>query len=440
MAFGIGDSGSVTLKAVMIGVIVLLLLVPLVMLRGLVSERSALREQAYARVAEGWGGDIVLGGPMLVVPTQRTVVDQDATRIIRTNLYLLPSRLDMNVALKMQDEPRYVGIYAVPVYLADVGFTGEFEFAGLQALRDEPGVTYLWHESRLRLPLSQVRSLREVGEAKFAGRSLKLGPAGLGVYRGIEAPLDLTELVKGASAAFEFRTITAGSRDLSILPLGSTTTVQLHSNWPHPSFHGASLPIDHKITADGFDARWQVLELNRPYRQAWSQGEVEEASLLESAFGVGLYQAVDVYQRGERAVKYALLFIALTFLTFFAWEQLTRIRLHPLQYLLIGLALSIFYLLLIALSEHISFAIAYVLAAVALVALIGFYVAGALRSSMRGGIAAAAMSGVYGLLYVLVLSEDYALLLGAIVLFVALAAVMLVTRRIDWYRLGTQPQ
>lgn len=439
MGFRLGESGSVTFKALTIGAIVLLLLVPLSMLRGLVSERSALREQAYARVAEGWGGDIVLGGPMLIVPTQRTIVDKDVARVIRTDLYLLPSRLDVRIDLKLQEEPRYVGIYAVPVYLADVHLAGEFQFAALQPLLGKPGVAYLWHESRLRLPLSQVRSLREVGQARFADQSIKLGPAGRGVYRGIEADIDLTELVKGASAAFEFRTITAGSRDLSMLPLGSTTTLQLRSNWPHPSFHGAFLPVDHKIAQDGFDARWQVLELNRPYRQAWSEEEVDEATLMQSAFGVGLYQAVDVYQRGERAVKYALLFIALTFLTFFAWEQITRIRLHPLQYLLIGLALSIFYLLLIALSEHISFAVAYVLAAVALISLIGWYVAGALRSSMRGGIAAAAMSGVYALLYVLVLSEDYALLLGAIVLFAALAGVMLVTRKIDWYRLGSQP-
>jgi inner membrane protein len=267
---------------------------------------------------------------------------------------------------------------------------------------------------------------------------VKLGPAQPGVYRGIEARVDLTELAKTAAAAFEFRAVTAGSRDLSLLPLGSTTTLQMHSNWPHPSFHGAFLPAERTITASGFDARWQVLELNRSYRQAFSEEEVDESVLQQSSFGVGLYQAVDVYQRSERAVKYALLFIALTFLTFFAWEQVTRNPLHPLQYLMIGLALSIFYLLLIALSEHISFAAAYLSAAVALVALIGVYVAGALRSSLRGGVAAVAMSGVYALLYALVLSEDYALLLGAIVLFVALAAVMLVTRRVDWYRLGGQ--
>jgi len=444
MAFRVGESGSVTLKAVMIGVIVLLLLVPLAMLRGLVSERAALREQAYARVAEGWGGNVVLGGPVLVVPTQRTIVeridDRDIRKVVRSDLYLLPARLDMKIDLKLQDEPRYVGIYAVPVYLADVQLTGEFDYQSLRALagKPSPDVQYFWQQSRLLLPMSQVRSLREVTQASFADQQLKLGPGRPAVYRGIETTIDLSALLEGGPSAFAFHTVIAGSRDFSMLPLGSTTTLQLHSNWPHPSFHGAFLPAEHAITPKGFDARWQVLELNRSYGQAWSEYEVNEASLTESSFGVGLYQTVDVYQRGERAVKYAVLFIALTFLTFFAWEQVTRNPLHPLQYLLIGLALSIFYLLLIALSEHISFAAAYVTAAVALVVLIGVYIAGALRSTIRGGVAGLAMSGVYALLYALVLSEDYALLLGAIVLFVALAAVMLVTRRIDWYRLGTQ--
>ncbi|HET9446595.1 MAG TPA: cell envelope integrity protein CreD, partial [Steroidobacteraceae bacterium] len=443
MALRIGESASVTLKAVMIGVIVLLLLIPLAMLRGLVSERAALREQAYTRVAEGWGGNIVLGGPMLVVPVQQTMVEnvngKEVARLVRNDVYVLPARLDMSVALKLQDEPRYVGIYAVPVYLADVRLAGEFDFKALRerAANAGPEIKYLWQQSRLLLPMSSVRSLREVTQATFAGRTLELGPGGPAVYRGIETAVDLTAALEGAASAFEFHTKVAGSRDLSLLPLGSTTTLQLHSNWPHPSFHGAFLPAEHTITAKGFDARWQVLELNRSYRQVWSEFEVNEAAMMESSFGVGLYQAVDVYQRGERAVKYALLFIALTFLTFFAWEQVTRNPLHPLQYLLIGLALSIFYLLLIALSEHIAFAMAYVAAAAALVLLIGVYLAGALRSSVRGGVAGVAMSGVYALLYALVLSEDYALLLGAIVLFVALAAVMLVTRRIDWYRIGS---
>lgn len=439
MAIKFGDSGSITLKAVTVGALVLLLLLPLSMLRGLVGERSARRETAYEKVAQGWGGSITVGGPMLIVPTQQLLRENDETRVVRTDLYLLPSRLDAKIEVTLQDEPRHVGIYSVPVYLANVHLAGEFEPSALQSLLGKPGVTYLWGESRLRLPLSHVRSLREVTGASFADQTLELGPAGPGVYGGIEATVDLSALMQRPSLGFEFRTVVAGSRGFSMLPLGSVTTLQLQSNWPHPSFGGAFLPADYDITADGFSARWQVLELNRPYRQAWAEHEVSEGALNESALSVDLHQPVDVYQRAERAAKYAALFIALTFLTFFAWEQVARVRLHPLQYLLVGLALSTFYLLLIALSEHVAFAIAYVLAAIALVLLIGIYIAGALRGSARGLIAAAAMSATYGLLYVLVLSEDYALLLGAIVLFAALAAVMLVTRRIDWYRINSEP-
>jgi inner membrane protein len=295
-------------------------------------------------------------------------------------------------------------------------------------------MTYLWAQSRLRLPVSTAKSLREVTQSDFAGRHVTLGPAGRGVHPAVEALIDMSELRKKDSAEFAFDAVVAGSRNVSVLPLGNVTTVNMQSNWPHPSFQGAFLPAERKITEQGFEARWQVLELNRPYRTIWHEGEVDEVMLSQSSFGVGLFQPVDIYQRAERAVKYAALFIALTFLTLFAWEQVTRSRLHPLQYLLVGLALSMFYLLLIALSEHIAFVAAYVVAATSLVLLIGMYIAGALRSSRRGLVAGGAMSVVYGLLYMLVLSEDYSLLLGAIILFVALAAVMLATRRFDWYQ------
>ena len=428
----IGSAGA-AVKALVIGAIVLLLLIPLAMLRGLVSERTGLREHAYTKVAEGWGGGAVTSGPMLIVPTERTVTENGDARVVRCDLYLLPAALDIEARLTLEPEPRRVGIYDAPVYLTRLKLTGRFDLSELQPMLARPGVTYLWERSRLRLPLSQVRSLREVSNATFAQGPLRFGPGASGAFRGVDAPVNLTALAPEGAANFTFDVLIAGSRELSLLPLGGKTTVRVQSNWPHPSFQGAFLPTERSISPSGFNARWQVLELNRPYAQTWWEGEVAEAALLESAFGVGLFQPVDVYQRGERAIKYAVLFIALTFLTFFAWEQVARIRIHPLQYLLVGLALSTFYLLLIALSEHIAFTIAYTIAAAALAALIGVYVAGALGSRARGCGVGVAMSAVYALLYVLVLSEDYALLLGALVLFAALAAVMLVTRKVDWY-------
>ncbi len=436
MALQFGQSGSVTLKALMIGLIVLLLMIPLSMLRGLVSERSGMREQAYARVAEGWGGSLVMGGPVIIVPAERTYRDGDKTHVARFDLFLLPARMEANLNVTLESEPRRVGIYEVPVYLSDAQLSGQFDFAALAPYLDKVDTTYFWQRSRLLLPISQVRSLREVRRAELADQVLKFGPAGASLLSGIEAPVDLSAYAAGGTAIFDFHTVLAGSRDISVLPFGSETQVHLSSNWPHPSFQGAFLPVTRNITAKGFDAQWQVLELNRSYPQAWREAEVSGAVLMSSAFGVGLYQTVDIYQRGERAIKYALLFIALTFLTFFAWEQLSGSRLHPLQYLLVGLALSTFYLLLVALSEHVSFASAYLIAAAALVLLIGVYIAGALASRMKGVVVAGAMTVIYGLLYVLVLSEDYALLLGSVTLFGTLAAMMLVTRKLDWYRLG----
>lgn len=440
MSLRIERSGSVTFKALTIGVIVLSLMIPLSMLRGLVSERATLREHAYSRVAEGWGGSITLGGPIVIVPSERTYRHGEKSHTVQSELYLLPTQLNATVNVKLEEQPRRVGIYEVPVYLSDARLSGKFDFDALAPLINEPDTTYQWQQARLLLPLSQVRSLRKVAHARFEDVVVKFTPAGQSLLAGIEARVDLTAYAKGGSANFEFATIIAGSRDLSILPLGSETEVEVEANWPHPSFQGAFLPSTHTITSAAFEATWQVLELNRAYAQAWKGDKVSAAQITSSAFGVGLFQTVDIYQQGERAIKYALLFIALTFLTFFAWEQLTGTKLHPLQYLLVGLALSTFYLLLIALSEHVAFVVAYWIAAASLVALMGAYIAGALGSARRGFLVAGSMSLVYGILYVLVLSEDYALLLGSITLFATLAAVMLVTRKLDWYALGSTPQ
>jgi inner membrane protein len=433
------DPGSVTFKAAIIGFIALILIVPLMLLRGLIDERSHLRDQAYKRVAEGWGGHAVVGGPMLIVPIERTVTERDGRRTLREDAYLLPATLDFRVRLKSEPEPRYVGIYSVPVYQATLVTSGRFDLQALESLPIQTDSRYLWDHARVRLPLSESRSLREVRTARIGNGELSLRPGSTGQFRGVEASIDLTDAIEKRSIEFAFDTVIAGSREFSVLPLGSTTSVVVQSDWPHPSFRGGFLPVERTVSAEGFEARWQVLELNRTFGQVWVAGQLDESLVAESALGVGMYQAVDVYQRAERAVKYALLFIALTFLTFFAWEQLSDLRLHPLQYLLVGLALSMFYVLLLALSEHIRFAVAYAVSALALVVLMGIYIAGALRSRRRGLVIAAAMSLVYGLLYTLILSEDYALLMGAMTLFVALAAVMIATRKIDWYRTGTSP-
>jgi inner membrane protein len=232
----------------------------------------------------------------------------------------------------------------------------------------------------------------------------------------------------------------AGTRSFGVLPLARNTFVQMSGNWPHPGFTSGFLPVDRKITEDHFEARWQVLDLNRSYGGSWFNEETSAVNLHGAALGVDLTQPVDLYQRAERAVKYGGLFISVSLLTLFLWEHLVRRPLHPIQYGLMGLALSTFYLLLLALAEHIGFAPAYTLASGALCALLGTYLAGAMRSRSAGLLSAGLFAAVYALLYLLVTSEDYALLTGAVALFGLLATVMLLTRRLDWYSSSVEPQ
>ena len=436
MSVHLGSSHSTLLKIFLIGAIVLILQLPLSMLGNLMLERVELREAAYTKVASGWGGELTVGGPMLVIPTEYRALENGVARSYRESVYVLPKLLDVAAIAQQEAQPRYVGIYSVPVFIADFKLTASFDLdAQLPVIADRyPDRTILWQQASLRVPVNELRSLRQLSGVRFDDAAINFTPiratAGLG---GLETPLQLQDGKLRGVHRFEMHLKMAGSRALSVLPLGSTTTVSMQSDWPHPSFQGEFLPAQREITDQGFRASWQVLELNRSFGQVFTESQLEGNALASSALGVGMHQSIDVYQRGERAIKYAALFIALTFLTFFAWEHLSRSRLHPLQYLLVGLALSIFYLLLIALSEHIAFVLAYWSAALALVALIGAYLAGALRAHRRGAVAGGAMALVYGILYALVISEDYALLMGAIVLFAILGAVMLATRHVDWY-------
>jgi inner membrane protein involved in colicin E2 resistance len=226
--------------------------------------------------------------------------------------------------------------------------------------------------------------------------------------------------------------------------IASDVAVEIRSSarigWPHPDFDGAFLPISHKLSGQGYSANWRVLELNRAVPQMWRGSSVANASLLATAFGVRLFQPSDIYTQNYRSARYGILFVAITFACFFAWEHLVRgLRLHPMQYLLVGLALATFYLLLLALSEHIGFGSSYAIAAAALVALITTYIAGAtthVKSALGIG---AALAASYAALYGILLSEDYALLFGSLLLFVILAALMLATRKLDWGRLGGSP-
>jgi inner membrane protein len=289
------------------------------------------------------------------------------------------------------------------------------------------------------IPVSDARGVRDVKLNDAAPGNETFEPETGFPISAIGAPLRGAAELQSAPRTIDIRLEVAGTESLRFLPLGRATRLTLNGNWAHPGFTRGFLPTERHITSDKFDANWRVLDLNRGYPGQWFQNEVQGPALEESAFGVDLVQPVDLYVQAERSVKYAGLFIALSLLTLFLWEHLARESLHPIQYGLMGLALSMFYLLLLALAEHIGFANAYIVAALALCSLLGVYLAGAFRSARAGSGSAVAFGLVYALLYLLITSEDYSLLAGALGLFAILATVMVLTRRINWYGANAMP-
>jgi inner membrane protein len=420
-----GHSASV--KAVILTAIAAGLLVPLALLSSLVAERVSQREAAVKSVARGWGDRQWVTGPIIAIP-----VTFDGERPRTCDWYVLPDRLDLVVELKVEEERRRVGMYEVPIYVARVHATGEFDLRRELArlTRGETGIHPHLDQARLMLPVGDPRGLRAIAERVPPLKDFEPSdgfplPVLATPWNGSLEPSDQRQ-------PFDLTFEVAGTQSLGFLPLARTVHVSSHGNWPDPGFTDGFLPLERTIDGRGYTATWQVLNLNRSYGDRWFQDSVPTATVLASGFGVELVQPVDIYQRCTRAVKYGGLFIALSFLTLFLVETLLRRPLHPIQYGLMGLALSVFYLLLLALAEQLGFLAAYLVAASALCALMGLYLAGALASARAGTMAGLVFAGTYALLYLLVTSESYALLAGSLALFALLATVMLMTRQLDW--------
>ena len=426
---------SITFKVLGIGFLALVMLIPLAQVQGLIGERNALRDGAIASIAASWGGRQRFGGPVLAIPKRVRVqtstgwITQESTEI------LLPDRLDIHGVLA--PETRAYGIYTAPVYTSELKLSGEFLGDDFKALSGVE-TTYLWDRAELRLPVSDVRGIRRVSALRFAGAQYNFGPgsADVGNVSTITVSLDVFKLGLAEfkdKYPFELEMTLAGTQSLALLPLARRTEASLSAPWPDPSFDGAFLPASRQVDAHGFEAHWQVLDLNRNFGQHWQQDAQRNQDVTASAFGVALYQPASVYQQNDRAGKYGVLFIGLTFVAFFLFEVLKKLRVHPVQYLLVGVALTTFYVVLLALSEQIGFAFAYLAAAVAVVMIVAGY-AGAVLHARRAGLNLGAMLAlVYALLYGLIVSEQYSLLMGALALLAIVAALMYLTRKVDWY-------
>jgi len=447
------------LKLLFIGLVGLVLLIPMARITWLIAEREMRQQEAESEVRQIWGGPQEIGGPVLRVPyTRRVSVREDSpdpnaiavpagdgtegvTTVLRTEyLHLLPEAL--HVEVQVVPEVRHRGLFEIVVYTARLELRGHFRGPAVDRWSIDPSALR-WQETRLDLGLGELRGVREDPRLRWRGEAVELEPAAdpnALLPRGIAAPrLATGPLADGGRVDFSLDLRVGGSGALRFLPLGRETRVTVTSPWPDPSFQGAFLPLSHRVGDDGFEAAWTVPYFARSYPQSWAgadAGAAMRGEVAASAFGVEFLRPVDFYQRVSRCTKYAVLFIGLTFGTFFLFELLAGLRIHPVQYLMVGAAMCVFYLLLLALAEHLGFGAAYLAAAVATVGLIGGYSAAVLRTKARTAGLTAALAGLYGVLYVLVQLRSYALLVGSVGLFAALAVAMVLTRRVDWYALG----
>lgn len=429
---------SAMVKMLVIGFLIVLLLIPLAMVGSLVQERRSRSGEAAEEVASTWGRSQVLAGPVLTVPYLQHVKNEKGVPVTLTSYArFLPETLEIGGDVKTETRSR--GIFEVAVYRTDLRWKGTFARPDLGVWRVAPE-DVLWQDAYLAVGVPDMRGITSAVSLQWGNRTLQLAPGGgeEGLWSsGLRVPVPgLAESKPGEVYAFAFDLGLNGSRSLSFLPFGKETRVSLKSPWPSPSFSGSFLPVRRTVRGTGFEALWNVSWFGRSYPQQWRAGEAEEVASAEtinnSAFGVQLFMSVDAYQKTERARKYGVLFLLLTFLTFFLYEQFNPFSLHPVQYLLVGSALCLFYLLLLSISEHAPFGLAYLVASSATVLLIGGYSIAILRGALRALLMTVVLGSLYGYLYVLLQLEDYALLLGSVGLFVILAVVMFLTRRIDW--------
>lgn len=419
---------SISLKLAIIGFLVLILLIPSAMIRSLVTERQQRMKETEDEVKAKWGNEQVIGGLVLTVPCEFPIKDEkNKTISIRTSyLNILPDKMD--VSAELIPETRYRGIFKVIVYRSVIDVSGVFNEIQADESITQDGIIR-WDKAFVVAGITDPRGIKENVKFIINDNSIQARPGIMysPVFRtGISAPV---KIESGKKVTFSFRLDLNGSGLFSILPMGMETNAIITSKWAHPQFDGAFLPDTRKVSDSGFVANWKILEHNRNIPQQ----SIGELDTFNAAFGVQLIKPVDIYQTSERAVKYAILFIILTFLVFFFTEVLIKKHAHPIQYLMAGAALCVFFSLLIALSEHIGFNMAYLIASAAIITMITLYT----QSVFKSGKASITVSGVlmllFSFLFVTLQLEDYSLLFGNIGLLLILAVVMFISRKVDWY-------
>jgi inner membrane protein len=436
-------------KIAVLVILIFILLIPVSMVRSLISERSHRSNEAEREIMEAWGSQFKLYGPVVRIPVvERTEVrtktekEGEKIEIITQNytLWITPNNVDISADFSAQKKRR--GIFSVALFSGDLSLSGSFN---LERVKDElkQNQTMTLDQAEIIIGLSSQKGIRKVIKADWNGGELFLKPGNRNFtlnYSGSSGINALSPINANGLNTFDFKFAVQGGKALRALPVGETTRVRVKTDWPSPSFQGGFLPVSYTLSESGFDAEWEISYLSRSIPLYWistgSGNNEGSKDWSDEYFGVDFFKPLDHYALNTRAVKYAVLFLIIPFLTLFFLEVFSQKSIHPIQYLLSGFANVIFYLLLLSISEHISFSLAYLIAAAALTCMMTLYARSLLETWTRSAYMGFVMALLYLIMYLTLNAEDWALLIGSIAAFVITGVVMFLTRRLDWSSLN----
>ena len=433
---------NIYFKVAIIIFIGLLLLIPAQMIRSLVYEREARQKDAISEVSSKWGKQQTLSGPFITIPFIKYMKETDKKNgtekviLVRDFIHILPSELKING--NMRPERRNRGIYDIVVYNSKINLSGKFPKIDLKEF-DVPVSNIQFDKAHLTMGITDLRGIEEQVKLNWNAEKYLFNPGVIStdiIGSGINSPVGINGK-DSSSYSFSFDLDIKGSQFLYFTPVGKITDVNISSSWKNPSFTGAFLPDSRNVSDTGFTAYWNILHLNRNYPQSWTGNKYMTG---ESVFGIDLLLPVDNYQKTTRAIKYAILFICFTFLVFFFIEVLNRVFIHPVQYILVGIALIVFFTLLLSVSEHLPFNLAYILSAIATLMLIALYIKAILKNNKLTILISSILFLLYSFIFIIIQLQDYALLIGSIGIFLILALVMYYSRKIDWYNLNMREE
>lgn len=422
---------SVILKIIAIAILTLLLLIPRSFILGIIDERAKRNKEVENEVQSSWSGSQSIKGPFLVVPySYKLKIKEDSYKWVSEKAVFLPDHLDIKADLNTQALKR--SIFQVAVYESPVSLKGSFN-VNEKFLQAPNKGSYNWSEAILVMNLSDLRGISESPKFTWAGETQKVsfGKETKNISgKGLFAQVPINQINENEEYSFSIDLHLKGSGGLYIEPVGNTTEVQLKSNWPHPSFSGMFLPNDREVDNEGLRAKWKVLDFNRTYPQFF---EEEYNFKMGDFMGVQLNMGVDNYQKNQRSIKYCILIILLSFIALFLVEFMTKTKIHPMQYILVGCGLSINYLVLLSLSEHLGFNFAYLIASTLTITILTVYFSGFLPSRKVLYTLSGFLTLFYSFIFVVIQLQDYSLLVGSIGLFAILALIMIITRKVNWF-------